>query len=149
MQIREYCVGKRVCQGRSTQFQDLGIQNLDSDTQAKNVDIAVQDLIDNNYQLGISALNLRYNQEENFAESVFHAFAHIIECQVLFNPRNIKSFVSTDGEGCERPKSAITVLHAYAHVNQCKLELMPPDILHGTKCKTLVRMMHIKYIKYF
>ncbi|KAI9467708.1 hypothetical protein BDB00DRAFT_740663, partial [Zychaea mexicana] len=36
------------------------------------------------------------------AVSVFHAYAHLIKCQVDYNPRYVKGFGLTDGEGMER-----------------------------------------------
>ncbi|GAA5977949.1 hypothetical protein JCM11641_004341 [Rhodosporidiobolus odoratus] len=37
-----------------------------------------------------------------FATSVFHAYAHVLSCQVRYNPRYIERFGLSDGEGCER-----------------------------------------------
>ncbi|CAO3644813.1 unnamed protein product [Mucor hiemalis] len=37
-----------------------------------------------------------------YAVSVFHAFAHIMSCQMKYHPKYINGFGHTDGEGCER-----------------------------------------------
>ncbi|CAO3657008.1 unnamed protein product [Mucor hiemalis] len=37
-----------------------------------------------------------------YAVSVFHAFAHIMSCQMKYHPKYINGFGRTDGEGCER-----------------------------------------------
>ena len=36
------------------------------------------------------------------ALSVFHAYAHVMHCQMKYNPRLIPNFGLTDGEGMER-----------------------------------------------
>lgn len=37
-----------------------------------------------------------------YAVSVFHAFAHVMSCQMKYHPRYVSGFGYTDGEGCER-----------------------------------------------
>ncbi|KAI7846629.1 hypothetical protein BDC45DRAFT_453336, partial [Circinella umbellata] len=40
--------------------------------------------------------------DTKFAVSVFHAYAHSMQCQVQYNPRYMKGLGLTDGEGMER-----------------------------------------------
>lgn len=42
------------------------------------------------------------NGEAKVAVGVFHAYAHSMACQVNYNPRFLKGFGLTDGEGLER-----------------------------------------------
>ncbi|CAO3618548.1 unnamed protein product [Mucor hiemalis] len=37
-----------------------------------------------------------------YAVSVFHAFAHVMSCQMKYHPKYINGFEYTDGESCER-----------------------------------------------
>ncbi|EJD38609.1 hypothetical protein AURDEDRAFT_40538, partial [Auricularia subglabra TFB-10046 SS5] len=52
-----------------------------------------------------------------FAVSVFHAYGHQWECQVVFHPRKCEGFGLTDGEGCERFWSSIRHLIACLRVS--------------------------------
>ncbi|KAI9325811.1 hypothetical protein BD770DRAFT_291820, partial [Pilaira anomala] len=37
-----------------------------------------------------------------YAVPIFHAFAHVMSCQLKYHPRYVKGFGNADGEGSER-----------------------------------------------
>ena len=53
-----------------------------------------------------------FSHRLEFATAVFHAFAHVWECQLRYNPRLREKFGLTNGEGCERLWSRLRILIA-------------------------------------
>ncbi|KAI7856125.1 hypothetical protein BDC45DRAFT_567627 [Circinella umbellata] len=78
--------------------------------------------------------------DTNFAVSVFHAYAHSMQCQVRYNPRYMKGLGLTDSEGMERLWSylshyvtmsrqmsaknrILTLRHAITHFKKMRVDL--------------------------
>ena len=53
----------------------------------------------------------------DFAVSIFHAYGHRWECQLVYNPRKRKGFALTDGEACERIWSQLKFLISVCRVS--------------------------------